>query len=328
MNSRQRVLKAIAGEAADRTPARFNAAPDGQTRRIARGLGIASDNGWYDELHARLAIDMRIVDADVSGADYGGDHMNLAAAESPADADRLWPAKFEAGNRTFDRAMRQVEGWDRGGNPPAVQVRLNSLFGLLRRMRGDTLACMDLADASPLFVHTMDRIEAFNAAVIDKAFDAFGDRLDIVYLADELGMQSGLMYSPESIRAHLFARFGRLFARVHARGGKVFFHSCGAIAPLIHELIGLGVDILNPIQPRLPGMEPEQLAAAHGGRVCFCGGMDMQHLMPQGTLDEIQAEVARYCRVLAPGYILDLANILHPDIPDTNVIALYTAPRS
>jgi uroporphyrinogen decarboxylase len=93
-------------------------------------------------------------------------------------------------------------------------------------------------------------------------------------------------------------------------------------------LIGLGVDILNPIQPRLPGMEPEQLAAAHGGKVCFCGGMDMQHLMPRGTTEEIGAEVARYRRVLSPGYILDLANILHPDIPDANVIALYTAPRS
>lgn len=318
-------MSAVRGQSVDRVPTRFNGSADRLARNIAVELKLPLDGDWFEALLQHLRIDMRMVDTQVVSGDYSGDFLNLAAAETARDVDKLWPAKWIPENRSLAHAEKQIAAWDAGGNSPAVQLRLPSLFGMVRRMRGDTPALMDLAENNDVFARIMERMESFNAAMIDRAFDLFGTRLDMVYLADELGMQTGLLFAPGQIRALFLPRFERLFRRVHDRGGKVFFHSCGAIEPLIADLVAAGVDILNPIQPYVPGMDPEHLAARFGGTVAFCGGMDMQRLMPQGTPQEIAAEAARYRRCLAPRYILDLANILHPDIPPRNVVALYMA---
>lgn len=327
MTSRQRVMAAVARKPVDRIPARFNCEPGAYLQQVARDLGVPIHGDWFEALQRRMKADLRYVDARVFRGDPSGDHLNLEPAQTTSDVQRLWPSKWCIENRTLKHAREMIAQWDAQGVIPAVQVRLTTLFGMLRRMRGDELAFMDLAEDNDIARCVLDRMEEYNAAMIDLAFDTLGDRLDIIYLADELGMQMGLMFSPDTIRKQFFSRFARLFERVHRRGGKVFYHSCGAIEPLIGELIDIGVDILNPIQPRLPGMEPENLAAKFGGKVCFCGGMDMQQLMPLGTPEQIQAEARRYIQCLAPGYILDLANILHPDIPTKNVAALYDTPR-
>jgi uroporphyrinogen decarboxylase len=327
MTCRERVMAAVARQRVDRAPARFNCDPGPVGRRIAAELGLPLEGDWFEALNRRLRIDMRYVDATVKDGDYGGDTLALAEARSAADVDRLWPRKWRPENRTFAPAREQVARWDDEGVTPAVQVRLPALFNLHRRMRGENAAFLDLAEGNAVLTRGLDRMTEFNEAMIDLAFDTLGDRLDLVGLAEELGMQTGLMYSPATIRKEFFPRLGRLFARARRRGAKVFYHSCGAIEPLIEELIDLGVDVLNPIQPRLPGMEPEHLAARFGGRVCFCGGIDMQRLLPQGTPAEVRREVERYVGCLGPGYIIDAANILHPDIPTGNVKALYEAKR-
>ena len=74
-------------------------------------------------------------------------------------------------------------------------------------------------------------------------------------------------------------------------------------------------------------MEPEHLAEKFGGQVGFCGGIDMQKLLPMGTPDEVSAEVERYVKSLGSGYIIDSANILCPDISVANIAAIYDAPR-
>ena len=327
MTCRERVMAAVARKRVDRAPARFNCDAGPVGRRIATEMGLAVEGDWFEALNRRLRIDMRYVDMTVKDGDYGGDTLVLAEAQSAADVDRLWPRKWRPENRTFAPARDRVARWDAEGVLPAVQARLAALFNVYRRMRGENAAFLDLAEGNAVFTRALDRMTEFNEAMIDLAFDTFGDRLDMVGLAEELGMQTGLMYSPATVRKEFFPRLGRLFARVRGRGGKVFYHSCGAIEPLINELIDLGVDVLNPIQPRLPGMDPEHLAERFGGRVCFCGGIDMQRLLPQGTPEEVRREVERYVRCLGPGYIIDPANILHPDIPTANVKALYEAKR-
>lgn len=327
MTSRERVLAAARHQPVDRAPSRFNCGSE--AKRIAQGLGMDLSGDWLERLHQRFAIDMRILDLQlVEGVTYDGDWRNLAGAETAADVDRLWPAKWLAENRTIEPARAQIAAWDAAGTAPAVQVRLTSIFTLYVRMRGETEAFMDLADENEVIVHAMDRNEEFMATMIDKAFDTLGDRLDIVYIGEELGMQTGLMYSPATIRKHFLTRLNRLFDRIHKRGGLVFYHSCGAIEPMIQDLIDIGVDILHPIQPKLTGMEPEHLAEKFGGRVGFCGGIDMQKLLPTGSPEEVSAEVEHYVKSLGSGYIIDSANILHPDIPVANIAAIFDAPRS
>ena len=112
---------------------------------------------------------------------------------------------------------------------------------------------------------------------------------------------------------------------IHELGAKVLFHSCGSIRPLIPDLIELGVDILDPIQP-VCDMTPETLKSEFGDKLCFHGGIDMQRLLPLGTPEEVRAEVGRYERVLGKdgGYILAPAHLFQPDVPPENVLAVYT----
>ena len=111
-------------------------------------------------------------------------------------------------------------------------------------------------------------------------------------------------------------------------GKPVMLHSCGGVFPLIPRLIDMGVNILNPIQPRARGMEPENLARQFGGRLAFHGGIDIQELLPRGTPSQVNAETARAAELLgrSGGYILASAHHIQADTPVENVLAMYDVP--
>ena len=71
--------------------------------------------------------------------------------------------------------------------------------------------------------------------------------------------------------------------RIHGLGGRAMFHSCGMVRPFIPDLIGLGVVVLDPIQPTGPEMQSEELKRDFGDRLTFHGGIDMQDLLPNAT---------------------------------------------
>jgi uroporphyrinogen decarboxylase len=112
---------------------------------------------------------------------------------------------------------------------------------------------------------------------------------------------------------------------VHRHGVKFMFHSCGAVRELIPDLIELGVDILNPIQPAATGMAPEGLKRDFGQRLCFHGGIDVQFLLPLESAATVRAEVARRAQLLGQGggYILAPSHNLQQDIPTENIVAMY-----
>jgi uroporphyrinogen decarboxylase len=109
----------------------------------------------------------------------------------------------------------------------------------------------------------------------------------------------------------------------------VLFHSCGAIATFISELTGLGIDILDPIQPVCPDMSPERLKAGYGGQLSFHGGIDMQNLLPKGTPEQVAAEARRRWEALGKngGYVLAPAHLFQPDVPPENVLAVYSGQQ-
>ena len=112
--------------------------------------------------------------------------------------------------------------------------------------------------------------------------------------------------------------------------GVVFhYHSCGSIVPVIDDLIEIGVDILNPIQPLAAGMDADSLARRWGDRLCFCGGLDIQRLLPRGTPDEVFRECVRLIRTLGKngGYILAPAHAVQVDTPVENILAMVQAVR-
>jgi len=175
----------------------------------------------------------------------------------------------------------------------------------------------------------LDRVTAIHIALWEHFLNAVGQYVDVVETADDLGSQRGLLISPRIYRELIKPRHATLNEAIRKRtDAKILYHSCGAIMPLIDDLIEIGVDILNPIQPLPNLMDPEELKRRYGEQLIFHGGLDVQSLLLTGTPGQVRAHVHRYLDVLGPErYIMAPANSVQPGTPPGNLVAAYEAAR-
>ena len=124
--------------------------------------------------------------------------------------------------------------------------------------------------------------------------------VDIIWIGDDVGMQTGMIMSPETFRGFLKERYRLLIDEIKRtnRNVKVAFHSDGYITPIINDLIEVGVDILNPVQPKC--MDPEEIKKSFGEKLCFMGTIDEQETLPFGTIDDLKKEILQ--RIKTVGY--------------------------
>ena len=140
-----------------------------------------------------------------------------------------------------------------------------------------------------------------------------------------MGSQLDLMISPEMVKEFVIPGAKELIDMAHSYGVKVSYHSCGSIIRAIPMLIEAGVDIVHPIQALAKGMDPENLKAHFEGQVSFCGGVDTQELLPNGTPEEVMAAV-KHLRTLFPtGLIISPSHeAIQSDVPPANIKAMFT----
>jgi uroporphyrinogen decarboxylase len=152
-------------------------------------------------------------------------------------------------------------------------------------------------------------------------------RIDLLRIADDIGTQQGLMFSPQVFREMFAPRITRIIDMAHSHGVKVMFHSCGAIVPLIDDIIACGADILDPLQACAMGMDPQTLKERFGSRICLHGGIDTQHLLPNGSPDQVAAETGRVTSILAKGggAIIAPCHVVQMDVPTCNLEAMRDA---
>jgi uroporphyrinogen decarboxylase len=184
---------------------------------------------------------------------------------------------------------------------------------------------LDMAER-PDWVHFLCRkFTDFYLEDYTRAAEISEGRIDIFLLISDLGSQNGPLISLAMFRKFIAPYLKEMIELIHSLGAFVLFHSCGAIRPFIPDLISLGIDVLDPIQPTGPDMTPESLKADFGAQLSFHGGIDMQQLLPNGTPEQVRREVRRYCDILGRGggYILAPAHLFQPDVPPENVLACY-----
>jgi uroporphyrinogen decarboxylase len=161
---------------------------------------------------------------------------------------------------------------------------------------------------------------------------AVGDRVQIIQICDDFGMQNSPFISTKMFREQIMPHYQRGIHWIHQHTDmKVLLHSDGALRPLMPSLIEMGVDILNPIQTSAVGMEAAELKADFGAEIVFWGGsLDCQHTLPFGTEDEVAREVTDHIRSLAPGggYVFAPVHNIQARVPVENVIAMYDTARS
>jgi uroporphyrinogen decarboxylase len=150
--------------------------------------------------------------------------------------------------------------------------------------------------------------------------------IEWVEFTSDLGTQNGPFFSVEMFETFFKEPMRTLFGEIKRAYPKlkIFYHSCGSIYPFIPDLIDIGVDILNPIQPLAKDMDPERIKKEYGDALVFHGAIDIQNAMC-GSLEDVEREVKLRIDQMGPGggYILSPNNHLQPDVPPENVVAMY-----
>ena len=197
-----------------------------------------------------------------------------------------------------------------------------TLFELAWELRGMERLLMDFMANREMAEYLLDRITEVRCA---QAARYAQSGVDIIRLGDDLASQQNLLMSPAMCREMILSRLKQVIDSAKAVNPEVliFFHSDGAIGPLVGDLIDIGVDILNPVQPEcvdLAGLKKE-----YGRDISFWGGIGTQTVMPFGSPQEVRQTVIQTMEILGDGGGLLIApsHCLQPDVPWENVVALF-----
>jgi uroporphyrinogen decarboxylase len=196
--------------------------------------------------------------------------------------------------------------------------------GLFERswtLRGFENSMMDAAAYPDFYDELIEQITRHHMAVLERVLKL---PLDGFKFNDDWGYQEGVLLGAKRWRKILKPRLARLYAQVHAAGKYVLSHCCGSIAEILPDLIEIGLDVYESVQPEARNNSPYELKRQFGDKITFWGGLGSQSTIAFGTPDEIHAEVSRLCREMGKGggYILGPAKPLRPETPVENAAAV------
>jgi uroporphyrinogen decarboxylase len=153
--------------------------------------------------------------------------------------------------------------------------------------------------------------------------------VDMIWLGDDVGGQNAMLMSPKMWRKYLKPRMAELIAALRSINPaiKIAYHTDGVVYPIIPELIEIGIDVLNPIQPQ--SMDPVRLKKEHGDRLCFWGSLDIQQTIPFGSPEDVKHEIITRLRTIGQGggLIIGPTHNLQLDTPLENFWALVNTIR-
>jgi uroporphyrinogen decarboxylase len=179
----------------------------------------------------------------------------------------------------------------------------------------------------PEFVdELLDRIlYEWNLPIIDQQI-ALG--IDGFYFADDWGSKTGLMFSPKLWRRFIKPRLAKIYQHCHDAGVYVGQHSDGNIIEIFPDLIEIGLDIFNPLEPAV--MNPVEMKRRFGDKVTFYGGVDVEKTMPFGTPEQVRAEIRERAATMGQGggYILQTTHTVLWDVPLENLVAYIEEVRA
>ncbi|MCK5757555.1 MAG: methyltransferase, partial [Clostridiales bacterium] len=160
-----------------------------------------------------------------------------------------------------------------------------------------------------------------------RVLEAADGQIDVVGSGGDIGGQNNLMLSPEKWRKHIKPYSAKLITTFKEMGLKTFYHSDGAISPVINDFIEMGLDVLDPIQVGAAGMTPEELYPAFGDRLSFHGAIDEVELLPHASPQEVYDETQRVMSILGQnnGFIVSPTHQVQGDTSPENVLAIYKA---
>ncbi|NOR82215.1 MAG: hypothetical protein GQ526_01840 [Ardenticatenales bacterium] len=255
-------------------------------------------------------------------------HHPLAAASS-LDEFRTYPFPDPLDDQRFVTLREQAEAAVARGKAAVLAGPSAGIAEVYSWLRGYEQYYIDLA-LNPEYVACMlDRLVDYKCAFWERALDEVGDLVDVVVEADDLAGQKRLLMAPTTYRRLIKPRHRRLFSFIKEQAPvKLFYHSCGAVRPLIPDLIEAGIDILNPVQISAEGMDLGELKQKYGQDLVFWGGgVDTQRILNTGTPKAVKESVRRNIEALVPGggFVFAAVHDIQSDVPPENIVAMWEA---
>lgn len=241
----------------------------------------------------------------------------------PIDADRFdWPdpAKYLDREESRRRVSQVSDDYLKMGIMWSAHFQdACSAFGM-------ETALMNMLVNPDFFRAVIDRITDFYLRANEIFYESTKGKLDAVLIGNDFGSQNGLMVDPDLLRDLVFPGTKRLVDQAKSYGLTVVHHSCGSIAPVIGDLVALGVDVIHPIQALAAGMDAPALKEQFYGKVAFCGGVDAQYLLVDGTPRQVAEKVEELKALFPTGLVVSPSHeAILPDIPPANIEAMFNA---
>lgn len=361
MRHRDRVIAALAHEASDRCPMQISFTPEfadrlradlGARGLIARsGSGSHNPHGGGNDYELELALDEDLILSSVGWAnsyyngpgdytDEWGVTWRAQPYETPFGTGYYTemvgrPLEEDAAIASYrapdpdrpelyvdtERVLREL-----GDEYYIVGVTVTTIWETAWALRGYEQLMMDLI-AEPDVAEAILEIPFRYHLRAAERLTRMG--VDMIWTGDDVGMQTGMLISPALWRRHLKPRMAELIARVKAINPavKVAYHSDGTIWDILPDLIEIGLDVLNPVQPAC--MDPAELKRRYGKELCFWGSLDEQHTLPFGSPEDVRAEVLTRLRTIGRegGLILGPTHHVQLDTPMNNFWAMVETIR-
>jgi len=178
----------------------------------------------------------------------------------------------------------------------------------------------EIVDA--VFQHIVD----YYFAVSQRIFDVAADALDVFFIGNDFGGQTGPLLSPEHFDRFMLPHLKRLIELGHAYQLKVQLHCCGGFEPLIPSMIAAGLDGLHAIQPCCGGMDLRKLKADYGSKILLNGAIDSHHVLIECTPDTVRQQTRKVLDIMSPGggYVAGASHdYILEETPVENVLAMF-----
>jgi uroporphyrinogen decarboxylase len=349
MTHRERILTVLSRQPADRVPldlggfnreaARLFVEKTGSHNHWEyfgveadwRGVGFAASKEKIDHrpFHSNLPEDMPLNEwgtGFIQGSNPAYDHFvaPLTAAKSVQEiqAYPLYDVTPAYRHEHLESTVKSIH--DAGY--AAFAGMACTIFEVAWQIRGYNELLMDFYDNPDMAECLLDRITTLRCFMAKRYAEA---GTDILGLGDDVGMEHKLMISPSIWYKWLGSRLAQVIksAREVKPDIIIHYHSDGYIEPIIPQLIEIGLNVLNPVQPEC--MNPARLKKLYGAHLAFWGTIGIQHTMPFGAPDDVRKEVKERIATVGKngGLVIAPTHVLAPEVPLENIAALVEATK-
>lgn len=339
MNSRERVLTAFAHQEPDRVPMWCGASPEFWEKAKSQfglddeGLRVHFKDD-FRRVFARYAGPAITVSEESTyrtpfgierhGMGYGQPTSHpLANADIRHIHDYSWPdPKWMDVSHIRDEALEYNKRYAiLGGDWSPFWHDAIDLFGM------ETLLINMYTEPEAVDA-VIGHIVDYYAAVSRRIFDAASDAIDIFFIGNDLGSQTGPLVGEALFRRFLLPHLKRLIDLGHSYKLKVMMHCCGGFAPLIPAMIEVGLDGLHAVQTSCYGMDLKTLKQQFGDKILFNGGIDSHHILIEGTPESVRTQTREVLAIMKPGggYVAGASHdTILEETPVENVVAMFEA---